>query len=163
MASDMFLKLEGIDGESEDDTKSKEIELLGWNWGGSNSATMGSGGGAGAGKGVLQELSITKYMDRATTVLVKKMMAGEHIDKGTLTCRKSGGEQLEYLIIELKGVFISSYSTGGGQGEEQLVEQVSLSYEEVTVKYTPQKSDGSGDVAVTMGWNVKKNAEAVVA
>ena len=47
MAVDMFLKLDGIKGESKDSKHSGEIEILAWSWGLSNSGSFGSGGGGG--------------------------------------------------------------------------------------------------------------------
>lgn len=40
MANDMFLKIDGIDGESVDSTHTNEIELLSLHWGMSQGATM---------------------------------------------------------------------------------------------------------------------------
>ena len=48
MAFDMFLKLEGIEGESADKTHGKEIDILAWSWGLSQSGSFHVGGGGGA-------------------------------------------------------------------------------------------------------------------
>ena len=50
MAMDMFLKIEGVDGESRDDKHAGEIDVLAWSWGMTQSGSMHVGGGGGSGK-----------------------------------------------------------------------------------------------------------------
>lgn len=50
MAVDMFLKLEGISGESKDSSHKGEIDILAWSWGMTNSGTAHVGGGAEIGR-----------------------------------------------------------------------------------------------------------------
>ncbi len=59
MATDYFLKLEGIDGESEQKDHANEIELLSWSWGETNSGSAAGGGGQGSGKVDMQDFSFT--------------------------------------------------------------------------------------------------------
>jgi type VI secretion system secreted protein Hcp len=47
MAVDMFMKIDGVTGESRDKTHGKEIDVLAWSWGMSQSGTARIGGGAG--------------------------------------------------------------------------------------------------------------------
>ena len=57
-AVDMFLKIEGIDGESNDKSHSKEIDILSLLW---SNAMQSSSAGVGAGKSSPQDLlSVTK-------------------------------------------------------------------------------------------------------
>src|SRR5689334_17681861 len=115
MAVDMFLELEGVNGESLDKVfKSKKaIDVLSFNWGVSNTGTFHHGSGGGAGKANFQDLSITKYVDKATADLMLFGANGKHMNKGTLTCRKAGENPLEYLKISMEKILVSSYSTGG--------------------------------------------------
>ena len=45
MSVDFFLKIDGIEGESQDKTHKNEIQLESWSWGQSNTGSMGAGGG----------------------------------------------------------------------------------------------------------------------
>jgi type VI secretion system secreted protein Hcp len=45
MGVDMFLKIDGIQGESTDNSHKDEIELLSYTWGESHEAASGIGGG----------------------------------------------------------------------------------------------------------------------
>lgn len=159
MAVDMFLKIEGIDGESQDDAHGKEIDVLAWSWGMSQSGTFHGGGGGGGGKVSIQDISITKYVDRSSSVLMTKCSMGAQITSATLTVRKAGGDNpLEYIIIEMKPVLVTSVSTGGSGGEDKLTENISLNFKEVKLSYQAQKDDGSEDGGVVeYTWNVAKN------
>lgn len=161
MAVDMFLKIGDVEGESQDKDHGKEIDILAWNWGLSQSGTMHLGGGGGAGKVSVQDLSVTKYVDKATPNLMKMCCNGEQFKEAVLTVRKAGKKPLEYIIITMKDVIISSLSTGGAGADERLTESVTFNFGEVKLDYQPQKNDGSPDGgAVSMAWNIAKNTEA---
>lgn len=159
MATDVFLVLEGVTGESKDSAHAEAIELLAWSFGASQAGTMHEGGGGGAGKAMFQDLSVTKYVDSSSPTLWKFLAKGNHFATGKLIQRKAGGTQLEYLIIEMKKVLLSSISTGGSGGEERLSENVSLNFEEFKLSYVPQKDDGTGGAAIEFGWNIAENVE----
>jgi type VI secretion system secreted protein Hcp len=161
MAIDMFMKLGDIKGESQDKVHKEEIELLAWSWGLSQSGTMHMGTGGGGGKVSVQDLSFTKYTDKATPPIMAACTKGTHIDTVLLTVRKAGGDNpLEYYKITLNGVLISSYSTGGSGGEERFTENVTLNFEKFHVEYQPQNAKGAkeGGVVETK-WNIPGNAE----
>jgi type VI secretion system secreted protein Hcp len=159
MAVDMFLKLDGVDGESLDKTHAKEIDILNWSWGGHQTGSGHTGGGSGTGKVLVQDLSVTKYVDKSSTVLFKKMCSGDPITKGKLVIRKAGGSPLEYIKISMENVLVSSISMSGASGEDRLTEHVVLHFSKVNYEYVPQKADGSADASVLMDWHIAANAE----
>lgn len=161
MAVDIFLKLAGVAGESQDKKHPDEIDVLAWSWGMSQSGTMHTLGGGGAGKVTVSDLSITKYVDKSSPVLMQYCSGGEQFKEGLLTVRKAGGkEPLEYLKIKMTEVIVTSYSTGGSGGQDMLTENVSLNFAEVDVEYQPQKQDGSKlGGPVKYGWDIAKNAK----
>ena len=156
----MFLKLDGIDGESVDKSHGKEIDILAWSWGMSQSGTFHAGAGGGAGKANFQDISVTKWVDKASATLMAKIATGEHIPKARLTVRKAGKTPLEYVIIDMEKVMITSYSTGGSGGEDRLTENITLNFAKVKVKYVPQKEDGSGDAEIEFGFDIAANITA---
>jgi len=159
MAVDMFMKLSGIKGEAVDKTHGKEIDVLAWSWGLSNSGTMHMGGGGGSGKAAIQDLSFTKYVDCSSTQLMLNASNGAHIEKAALTVRKAGKEPLEYLVITMEKVLVTSISTGGSGGEDRLTENVSLNFAKVAVAYKEQDEKGGGKPQVDYKWHVAENAE----
>jgi type VI secretion system secreted protein Hcp len=160
MAVDMFLKLDDVKGESRDDKHKDEVDVLAWSWGMSQSGKMQLGTGGGAGKVNVQDLSITKYIDKASPNLIMASCSGKHYKQAVLTVRKAGEKPLEYLKITMKEVLVSSVSSGGSGGEDRLTESVSFNFAEFKVEYKPQKPDGSGDAAIEAAWNIAKNVKA---
>ena len=160
MAVDMFLKIDDIKGESTDGSHKDEIEVLAWSWGMSQSGTTHSGSGSGAGKVAVQDISVTKYVDKSTPNLMKMCCSGTHFQKATLIVRKAGGKKpLEYIKLEMTNGLIASISSGGSGGEDRLTETVTLNFGAFKYEYTPQKADGSGDAAVPAQWDIAKNVE----
>jgi type VI secretion system secreted protein Hcp len=161
MAVDMFLKINGVDGESQDDKHKKEIDVLAWSWGLSNSGSAHVGGGAGAGKVNVQDVSFTKYVDSASPKLMLACCAGSHYDEATLTVRKAGGDNpVEYIKLKLQEVFVSAVSTGGSGGEDRLTENVTLNFGKFNLDYTPQDAKGAAGTAIPAGWDIAANKKA---
>ncbi len=159
MAVDMFIKIGDIKGEAQDDVHADEIDVLAWSWGMSQSGTMHTGGGGGGGKVSIQDLSLTKYVDKSSPVLMGYCSSGKQMKEATLVVRKAGGESpVEYVVITMKEVIITSVSSGGSGGEDRLSENVTLNFAEVAYDYQPQKQDGSKDGgAIKYGWDIAKN------
>lgn len=162
MAVDMFLKIEGEDvkGESRDSVHTEEIDVLAWSWGMTQSGSFHVGGGGGSGKVNVQDISITKYIDASSPNLLKACASGQHFDKATLTVRKAGGEQLEYLVLEMDKVLVSSVSTGGSGGEDRLTENVTLNFAKFKTAYTPQSDKGAEEGAIEFAWDIEANVPA---
>ncbi len=161
MAVDMFLKLGDVRGESTDDRHKDETDVLAWSWGMSQGATPHTGAAGGAGKVSVNDLSIKKYVDRGSPILVMSCCSGKPFDQGVLTVRKAGETALEYFKITMKGVLVTSILTGGSSGDEdRMTENVTLNFAEFKLEYTPQKADGSGDASIEVGWNILANVKA---
>ncbi len=161
MAVDMFIKIGSLKGESVDKGHKEEIDVLAWSWGMSQSGTMHMGTGGGAGKVSVQDLSFTKYIDKASPALMENCCNGKPFPEAKLIVRKAGGDPLEYLTITLGSVLISSVSTGGSGGEDRLTENVTLNFATVKLTYKGQKADGTPDAAVDMAWNIAENSPSV--
>ncbi|SFU99374.1 Hcp family type VI secretion system effector [Pseudoduganella namucuonensis] len=157
MAVDMFLKLDDVKGESRDGKHKDEVDVLAWSFGAANAGTTHTGGGGGAGKVSVQDLSITKWVDKASPNLIMATCSGKHFKEALLTVRKAGDNPLEYLKVTMKEVLVSKVATGGSGGEERLTENITLNFSWFKVEYTPQKADGSGDAAVEAAWDIAAN------
>jgi type VI secretion system secreted protein Hcp len=160
MAYDAFLKFEtpGVDGESTDDKHKGEIEVSSFSWGVVHQQTIGSAtGGGGSGRAALQDIHFTKDADKASSVLFQHCAVGTHFDKVTLSVRKAGGSQMEYLKYVMNTVFVSSYQIGSAHGQEAATEQFSLAFGKMGFDYTPQKPDGTPGASVHGGWDSLAN------
>ncbi len=143
MAIDQFLDLKGVPGESQDKTQKDKIDVLAWSFGCSNSGTTHMGSGSGAGRASFQDISITKWIDKSSPVLMQHVATGKHITEGKLICRKAGGKQMEYYTIHFKDIIVTSVSTGGSGGEDRLTENVSLNFGSFHIKYIEQTPAGA--------------------
>jgi type VI secretion system secreted protein Hcp len=125
----------------------------------SNSGSAQQGGGAGAGKVNVQDLSLTKYIDKSSPDLMLACCNGKHYPKAVLTVRKAGEDPLEYLLVTLEELIVTSVSTGGSGGEDRLTENVTLNFARVKVTYKEQLPTGGVGDKPEMGWNVAENAK----
>ena len=158
MAVDMFLKLDGIKGESKDDKHKEEIHIESFSWGLSQTGAHGAGGGGGAGKVAVHDISITKFLDKASPTLMLDCCSGKHIASGLITVRKAGDKPLEYLKIKLTDILVSGVQHAG-HGSDLLTENVTLNFAKFHMEYQEQKPDGTGTPAGEMGWDVKANVK----
>jgi len=158
MAVDMFIEIEGVKGESRDKVHKEKIDVLAWSWGASNSGSAHTGGGAGAGKVNVQDLSLTKYVDKSSPDLFLACCNGKHYGTATLTVRKAGESPLEYMIIKMADVLVTSMSTGGSGGEDRLTENVTLNFAKVDFQYTEQTATGGKGAQPQAKWHIAENA-----
>ena len=158
MASDIFAKLGDIKGESLDDKHKDEIELLSWSWGVTNAKANPTGSGGAKGKATFHDLSFTHKIDKASPLLLKGCATGQHLKEATITRRKAGKGQQEFLVIKMNDVVITSVAEDddGGSG---LVEAVTLAFAKVDLEYRPQKQDGSLDAGIHFKYDIKANKE----
>jgi type VI secretion system secreted protein Hcp len=159
VAVDILLKIDGVEGESMISGHEGEIDVLSWNWGMSQAGTMHSGGGAGAGKVNIQDISFTKHIDKSSPNLMRACCNGEHFPEAELLVRKAGKEPLDYYKVTMSPVLVTAVTTGGDGGDGRPEESVSLNFAKMTVGYTPQKEDGSGDAQIELKWNIEQNIE----
>jgi type VI secretion system secreted protein Hcp len=156
--ANVFLKLTDVTAESQDQTHAEEIEVQSWSWGVSQSGTMHAGTGGGSPAMHVQDLSFTKFVDKASPVLMKFCANGKHIDEGILTIRKAGEDPQEFLIITMKHIIVSSGQTGGSGNDPQMIESYSLNFGEIHLEYMPQKEDGTLDAAVEFTIDIPANS-----
>jgi type VI secretion system secreted protein Hcp len=158
MAVDYFLKIEGIDGESKDDKHKGTIDLQSWSWGETQSGAHSGGGGGGAGKVSMQDFHFVMSHNKASPKLMLACATGQHIPKATLTCRKAGGKQEEFLKITFQDLLVSSYQTGGSaHGDAVPSDQISINFSKIEFEYKEQNEKGAVGSPVKAGYDLKAN------
>lgn len=136
-AVDMFLELEGIQGESQDNAHKGDVDVLAWSWGVSNSSSATK-----AGKVNVQDLSLTKYVDSASVPLLMRATSGGRIPSAELTVRRAGENPVDSIKLCMTNVGVSSLSSGGSGGEDRLTENVTLNFSSIVMSYQRQSSTG---------------------
>src|SRR5262245_9637159 len=127
MAGDIFAKIGDIKGESVDAKHKDEIEVLSFSWGVANPAPPAGGGGGGAGRAIFQYLSIVHNIDKASPLLLQAGATGTHLKDATITHRKAGKTQQEFLVVKLNDIIITGVTHGGTAGEPA-AETVTLAF-----------------------------------
>ncbi len=159
MAVDAFLSIKDLKGESIVKDQEDTMQLLSWAWGMSQSGTTHTGTGGGAGKVNVNDLSIVKYVDKASPALILACCKGRHFEEAVLTLRKAGDNPLDYLVVTMTDLIITSVSTGGSQGEERTIEDISLNFAKFKYSYQPQDNKGAkAGGTVDVEYDIAKNA-----
>jgi type VI secretion system secreted protein Hcp len=156
-AVDYFLKFDGIKGESTDVKHKDEIDVESWSWGETHAGANHPGGGGGAGKVSMQDFQFVMGLNKASIGLMKACATGQHIKTATLSARKAGKGQQEYLTFKFHDVLVSSFQTGGSEDAVVPADSVSFNFAKLEVEYKPQKADGSLGAPLEFKYDLKAN------
>jgi type VI secretion system secreted protein Hcp len=159
MAADIFAKIGDIKGESLDDKHKDEIEVLSWSWGVTNAGKVQAGSAAGAGKASFHDLSFTHTIDKASPVLLQTCATGVHVKEATITHRKPGKGELDFLVITMSDVIITGVTQGETAGGAHS-ENVTLAFARVDLEYRAQKPDGTLDAGIHFTYDIVANRKA---
>ncbi len=156
--ADYFLFIEGIPGESQDKEHKDKIAVLSWSWGETNQGSGAFGSGHGTGKVSMQDFHFVMRLNKATPSLMKACATGQHIKTATMTARKAGKGQADYLTFKFHDILVSSYQTGGSEHSDVVpTDQVSFNFAKIEVEYKQQKPDGSYVAGGTFRYDLKAN------
>jgi len=160
MGIEIYLKLDGITGESTKSGAEGWIEVFSFSNGASNHSSVAFGTGSGAGKVDLSSISLQKMLDISSPYLFANCCAGNHIATGQMIVREATGDTTTkvYFQYDMTEVFVDSISWGGAAGGGKPSESLSLSSKSLMVTYTPQNSDGTLGSAIPKGWSQTTNA-----
>ncbi len=155
---DYFLKIDGIEGESQDAKHKGEIEIESWSFGEVQTGTAARGGGLGAGKVQMQDFNFVMKVNKASPKLFLACARGDHIKSAVLTCRKAGKDQQEYLKVTFSDILVSSFQTSGAASADMLpMDQISLNFAKIEFEYREQKADGTLGGAIKSWYDLKQN------
>jgi len=153
-ALDMFIEIGDLKGEAHDKTHVNESDVLSWSWGVNNPVTRA---GAGSGKVKISNLDLQKWVDTASPGLMAACAQGKHFDRAILTIRSVSPKPIEFYRIVLEEVVVASVSTGASDGEDRLVESVSLAFERVGVQYFSITPAGDIGTEKRFTWDIVSN------
>ncbi len=142
-AVDYFLKIEGIDGES---NLKGYIQVLGWSWGVAN---VNPGGVVNApGKVTVQDLSFVHHVDVASPQMLQASCAGQGFKQAMLVGQGTQQGQTVTTLL-LSDVFITGVQAQADGGDPIPVEQVSLNFSKI--EWTVTGADGTSVVGFCDG------------
>ena len=143
--ADYFLKIDGIDGESQDSKHPNEIQVADFKL---NVANRGRRGDYKVGKAVHNDAWFQAYVDQSYPKFKKGMLNGDRPATAVLSCRKAGKLQYDYLRVTLFDVELLSCTLNTSGSVSPLVE-FTLGFAKKQVDYKEQKQDGSLSGAIT--------------
>ncbi len=155
MASDMFLKIEGIDGESTDEKHSNWIDILSFNHNvsQSGSADGSSTGGHTSGRVDIGEMVFAKMLDKSTPKLIEAACTGKHIPTAEIELCSATGAKHTFMKYKLSKVIVSTVTTGGSGEGSRPEETLMLKFEKIEWEYTPYDNTGKSGNPVRAGWD----------
>ncbi len=157
MAVDMYMKIEGANGESKDANHKDWSDIRSFAWGATQPGSMSTGGGGGTGKASFNDLHIVAVIDRAAPAVMKHCATGKHLSKVEVSVCKAGGEQVEYSRITLEDVLVTSVQyTGNHDGDAMMV---SYAFQAARVKqqYWEQTDKGGKGAESVVAYDIKQN------
>ena len=163
-SAQMFLKLDGITGDSTDDGHKNQIDVSSFAFAvGRGGDGTGSGGRGAAGRSHLQTMRIDKVYDSASPKLFRAAATGQHIRSAVLTFRRAGDDRdVEFLAYTLSDVQVTSYDQGGTDGDARdlgsLEEEVGLTAAKVHLTEQTVGSDGKKGPVLNADWTLPRSA-----
>jgi type VI secretion system secreted protein Hcp len=155
--ADMFVKIVGIAGESQDEVHRGQVDIASWHWKMSQQSSMMAGSGGGAGKATVNDLEFVHQIDRASPNLMRYCLTGRHIPEVILYARKAGGTPLDFLKITMGDVVITGVEPSGVM--DKFWEHVTLSFARVKQEYIVQGQFGTSNGTVTASFDIKENTD----
>ncbi|TFW23163.1 type VI secretion system tube protein Hcp [Massilia arenosa] len=160
MAIDVYMQIDGIKGESNDDKHRDWIECTSVQFGviQPKSATASTGGGHTAERCEHEDITITKLADLSSPILLQTCSSGKTIPKAKLEFMRADGqgERIKYFEVELENVLIGAIHPAVNEGNI-LHESVGIKYSKVKWKYTQQKVGGGSGGNTSGGWDLAAN------
>jgi type VI secretion system secreted protein Hcp len=158
MSYAIFIKMDGIKGESTDAKHEGEIEALSWSWGVTNlsSETIGKVGRA-TGKANSSDLNFSHRIDLASPLLIKACASGRHLKEAIVTVQKAGSESQPFLVVKLYNVMVKGVETGVDISENSITENVALTFSRMEFVYSEQKPGGTAGSSSQVFWDIKSN------
>ncbi|MDP2897752.1 MAG: type VI secretion system tube protein Hcp [bacterium] len=163
MAYNMFLKVEGVDGDSTDAAHDKWIEVVSVNHGLSQEMIVprdSSGEGHASGRRCqFRDFSVVKRLDRASVPLVSYCFNVQEIPEVTLEICRATGDKTTFMKIVLKRAFVASVSfTGSASADDPLpMEEVIFRYGEIEWAYTETSPSGTPGATLEAWYSVMEN------
>lgn len=151
---DMFLKLDGVEGESPDLAHKGEIQIDGFSLDAVSGRDAFTNQAAGAVR--MSHVTIRAKIDKSTPKLFTKITKNEKIPSAVLTCRKAGKEQFEYFKVSLSEVLVAKVQIGGGGVVPHC--EFDLAYGKIEISAKEQTSGGPTSGPVMFVFNLTSNA-----
>ncbi len=170
---DVFLKLDGIPGESAVKGHEKEIDVLSYVQSVEATIVLSGGGGASAGKATFPAVRFRKRVDAASVGLVLACASGQHIKDARFAFRQQAMD-FDFYIVTLQDVLIGGVTQLAGTGEQYplsfdalnagasssgFLENVTLFFGRLLWEHRARGTGGAVSTTASGGWDVRANTK----
>ncbi|MEX6690784.1 type VI secretion system tube protein Hcp [Danxiaibacter flavus] len=160
MSVEIFLKLDGINGESMAKGHENWIEILTYSWGiREELLATNTGGTAVAGKAVFSDVALTKILDSSSIPIRIHCASAKRIPNAILDIVLYGNYPEPLYQVKLYDVIITGVGSSANEGVEKPRETLSLNYARIEWSYSMQDIKGNIGTPIKGGWDVKKNIQ----
>lgn len=154
----IYMKFGKLEGNVTAKGFEKQIALTSVHMGVARHVTMETGNVSNRenAKPQLSEISITKLADNSVAAMFKEALTGSAGQEATITFVRTGSDKLEdYMSYKLTNCIVSSYSIAA-QGDEEPVENISLSYSAIEVSYKDHDASNKSGNPQRVSFNIKE-------
>ena len=169
---DIYLKLDGIQGESTVKGHEKEIVVLSFEQAiDATVITSGGGGSSSVGKATFSGLRFRKPLDKSSIPLMLACASCKHIKTAWFSFHRSG-THLDFYTVSLEDVVVTHVAQRAGTGTQyplsfdtlssgvdttEFLDEVTFRYGKIEWGYAPMNPNGTAAPPVKGGWNVAAN------
>lgn len=163
MAYDMFLRIDGIQGDSKDAKHQQWIEVNSY----SHRISQAPGGALSAqgvhtgGRADHDDFAITKRLDSASPVLLLHCCNGKHIPSADFELCRAMGDKTLFMKYTFRDLIVASVSPSGSASSDDPLpmEEITFRYGSIQWEYTPTDPTSGGRVGPTKiaGWSTLEN------
>ena len=169
---DIFLKLDGISGESTTKGHEKEIEVVSYDQSIDSTVPGGGGAGGGAGKATFSGVRFRKLLDTASMPIALACASGLHIASARFAFRRASANPFNFSVVTLEDVIVTHAGQCASTGVQSplrfetlaksptdaaLLEEVTLHFAKIRWEYRRIGPKGNALPPITGGWDVKAN------
>jgi type VI secretion system secreted protein Hcp len=158
----LFIKFDGVDGETNDKDHKQWSDLLSLSWGLHKAGAGATGQTRRRGVATVEDVTCMKEFDKSSPKLAESILNGKVFPKVEIhdtTTYGDAGRQT-FLKYELKNVMVSSYQTSAaGGGDAVPTDSFSLNFEEVKQTYIEYDAAGKKKGNVEFGWKVEEGSK----
>ena len=166
---EIFLKLDGIDGESTVRGHEKEIVVRSYDQSLAATVYHSGGGGSGTGKTTFSPVRFRKDVDAASIPMLLACASGQHIAHAKFTFRRTASA-FEFYKVTLDSVLVTHVAQRAGTGEhyplsfdamnagapdDGFLDEVTLEFARIHWEYRSEHPHAGHPAAITGGWDVE--------
>jgi len=166
MSLQMFMKLEGVEGDSQNYQHKGWCDILSWNWGMTSNRRSAQAGDDD--KTSLNEISVIKPIGSDSPAIRLMFAKGKTIPSVEFSVTPVMAKrevQTKYMYIKLEDVAIKSIVSGGSVEDKFFKEHLTLCFDRIRFEYslnaqaTGDGTVGKAAVDYNFRWDVSSNTE----